>query len=52
MPLHDRNGDSIAAVRVKMKSFPGQTEENAVVRAAPIVRDMQDRIQSMDDLIQ
>ncbi|MGH7970770.1 MAG: family 16 glycoside hydrolase, partial [Limisphaerales bacterium] len=41
MPLRDRNGDPIAAVRVIMKSFPGQTEENAIVRAAPIVKQIQ-----------
>ncbi len=50
MPLRDRNGDAIAAVRVVMKSFPGQTEENAIVRAAPIVKHIQSRIQSLDDL--
>jgi len=33
VPLRDRNGDSMAAVRVVMKSFPGQTEANAIVRA-------------------
>ena len=50
MPLRDRNGDAIAAVRVVMKSFPGQTEENAIVRAVPIVKHIQSRIQSLDDL--
>jgi len=50
MPLRDRNGDAIAAVRVVMKSFPGQTEENAIIRAVPIVKDIQHRIQSLDDL--
>jgi hypothetical protein len=50
MPLRDRNGDPIAAVRVMMKSFAGQTEENAIVRAAPIVKEVQARIQSLEDL--
>jgi len=50
MPLRDRNGDAIAAVRVIMKSFSGQTEENAIVRAAPIVKQVQERIQSLEDL--
>ena len=50
MPLRDRNGESIAAVRVIMKSFKGQTEENAIDRAAPIVREIQYRIQSLEDL--
>jgi hypothetical protein len=50
MPLRDRNGDAMAAVRVVMKSFPGQTEENAIVRAAPIVKSMQEQIRSIEDL--
>jgi hypothetical protein len=52
MPLLDRNGDIIAAARVIMKSFPGQTEQNALVRATPIVREMQSRINSLQDLIE
>ncbi len=51
MPLRDRNGDAMAAVRVVMKSFPGQTEENAVLRAAPIVKEIQARAQALDDLL-
>ncbi len=50
MPLRDRNGDAIAAVRVTMKSFPGQTEANAIVRAAPIVKQIQAKVQSLEDL--
>jgi hypothetical protein len=50
MPLRDRNGEPIAAVRVVMKSFKGQTEENAIIRATPIVRDVQSRVSSLDDL--
>ena len=41
MPLRDRNGDAIAAVRVVMKSFPGQTENNALARALPIAKDLE-----------
>ena len=51
MPLRDRNGDAMAAVRVVMKSFPGQTEENAIVRATPIVREIQARANALDDLL-
>jgi len=50
MPLRDRNGEAIAAVRVVMKSFRGQTEENAIIRAAPIVKKLQAQIQSLEDL--
>lgn len=41
LPLRDRNGDIIAAVRVTMKRFPGQTEKNAIVRAQPVVAHIQ-----------
>jgi hypothetical protein len=51
MPLRDRNGDAMAAVRVVMKSFPGQTEENAIIRAAPIVKEIQTRARALDDLL-
>ena len=51
MPLHDRNGDGIAAARVVMKTFKGQTEKNAVERARPIVQELQARIQSLQDLV-
>ena len=35
LPLHDNNGDKVAAVRLVMKSFVGQTENNALARAMP-----------------
>jgi hypothetical protein len=52
MPLHDSNGDTIAAVRVIMKPFPGQTEKNAIARAMPIVKEMEPRVQKAKDLFQ
>jgi hypothetical protein len=52
MPLRDRNGDPMAAVRVIMKSFVGQTEQNADARALPIIREMQGRVNSLQDLLQ
>src|ERR1051325_2298325 len=51
LPLRDRNGEPIAAVRVVMKTFPGQTEQNAIVRATPIVKEMQGRARSLEDLL-
>ena len=50
MPLHDANGDTVAAVKVIMKSFPGQTEKNAIARALPIVKQMEVRVHSLSDL--
>ena len=52
MPLRDRNGDPVAAVRVIMKTFAGQTEQNAYARALPVVREMQGRVGSLQDLVQ
>ena len=52
MPLRDRNGEAMAAVRVVMKSFPGQTEANAIVRATPVVKEIQARVRTMDDLVE
>jgi hypothetical protein len=50
MPLRNKNGDTVAAVRFAMKSFPGQTEDNAVGRAVPILKAMQLRASSVDSL--
>lgn len=50
MPLHDRNGEVIAALRVELRSFPGQTENNAIARAQPIVNDMERQIVEAKDL--
>jgi hypothetical protein len=52
MPLRDRNGEPVAAARVTMKSFLGQTEQNAIIRAKPIVNAMQARIQDAKDLFE
>jgi len=50
LPLHDRNGDFIAAVRVKLKSFFGETQDNAISRARTIVSLIQGQISSAKDL--
>ena len=44
MPVRDRNGDPVAAARVVIDSFPGQTENNAIVRAKPIIKLMEKRV--------
>jgi hypothetical protein len=50
MPLHDRNGDFIAAVRVRLKTFFGETRDNALARARMVVNAMQERVGSAADL--
>ena len=51
LPLHDRNGDFIAAVRMRLKSFFGETENNALNRALMVVKKMQELGASGDDLL-
>jgi len=52
LPLRDRNGDPVAAVRVIMKRVAGQTEQHAFARALPVVKEMESRIRSVQDLVQ
>jgi hypothetical protein len=50
LPLHDKNGDVIAAVRFELERFPGQTEKNVLARTLPIVRDMEARVAANKEL--
>ena len=52
LPLRDHNGDVMAAVSIEMKKFLGQTEDNALTRAQPIVRRLQDQVQTLSELLQ
>ena len=52
MPLRDRNGDPVAAMRVIMKSSAGQSEQAAFARALPVVREMESHVTSLQDLVQ
>lgn len=51
LPFRDRNGDPMAAVWVRMKSFFGETQETVVTRATQIIHLMQDQITSSDELL-
>ncbi len=50
LPLQDSNGDAVAAVRVELRASPGQTVAGAVARARPIVRAMQGRFPTAQEL--
>jgi hypothetical protein len=50
LPLRDRNGEPVAAVRVIMKPSLGQMEQEAFARAVPVVGEMQKRVASLQDL--
>jgi len=52
VPLRDRNGDTIGSLAVKMKSFTGQTENNALARTLPINKEISARIQLAKDLLE
>jgi hypothetical protein len=52
VPLRDRNGENVAAARIVMKSFPGQTQENAVARTIPIRKELEQRILTAKDLLE
>jgi len=52
MPLRDRNGEIIAVTRVVLKPVFGQTEQNALNRARPIVQEMQAKVQNTADLFE
>lgn len=50
MPLHDLNGDAIGAVRIEMDTFPGQTDDNALARARPVVERMERHVTTLKEL--
>jgi hypothetical protein len=50
LPLHDRNGEVAGAVRVIMTSFAGQTDQNILARAQPVVKSMEKRVRTAKDL--
>lgn len=52
LPLHDRNGEVVAAVRLDLGAFPGQTEKNAILRAMPAVKLMEGRFKDARDLLE
>jgi len=52
LPFRDRNGDPMAAVQLRLKSFFGETQQNALVRARMILIKMEEQITSSDQLMQ
>ncbi len=52
LPVKDRNGESMAACRVELKRFRGQTQKNAIVRAVPVARMIQGRVLDREDLFE
>jgi Domain of Unknown Function (DUF1080) len=52
IPLTDRNGDAVAAVRVQLKSFKGETQDTALLRIRSIVKEIQEQVTSGEELKQ
>lgn len=47
-PLRDRNGDPLFAVRLKLRTFPGQTEANVASRGKPIVDHLESLVRAAE----
>jgi hypothetical protein len=52
LPFRDRNGDPMAAMRIRLKSFFGETRDNAMTRATQILKMMQAQISTSKDLLE
>ena len=50
LPLRNRNGDPMAAVRFNLKSFPGEIQQATLTRVQPILKKMQAKTQTVDEL--
>ena len=49
-PVRDRNGEPVAAVKVKMRRFRGQTQKASIVRTMPVVKHIESRMRDAKDL--
>lgn len=47
-PIRDRNGDPMFAVRLKMRTFAGQTDNNVAARARPIIEHLETLVGAAD----
>lgn len=52
LPLRDRNGDVEAALKVRMRTFRGETQSTAVSRALIIKKAFEQQIETMQDINQ
>jgi hypothetical protein len=47
-PIRDRNGDPMFAVRLRMRTFAGQTDNNVAARARPIIEHLETLVGAAD----
>jgi hypothetical protein len=52
MPLRDRNGDIVAAVKTTMSTFKGETTDTSAARAGAIRTDLESRFNTLQDINQ
>ena len=50
LPLRDRNGEIAAALKTRMKAFPGETQSTAVARAATIRKAVEAQTEAMENI--
>jgi hypothetical protein len=50
LPLRDRNGEIVAALKIRMKSFPGETMATAVSRASVAKKHIESRVDEMQGI--
>jgi hypothetical protein len=52
VPLRDRNGEVVAALKTRMGSFPGETQGTAVARAVVVKKAIEARLGTLQDMLQ
>ena len=52
VPIHDRNGETIALMKVVSKRFFGETQKTTLFRAAAIAKNLQSRITDAHQLLE
>jgi hypothetical protein len=52
MPLRDRNGDIVAAVKTTMTTFPGETTDTSATRAIAVKNELESRLNTLQDINQ
>ncbi|MGD1085853.1 MAG: family 16 glycoside hydrolase [Verrucomicrobiota bacterium] len=50
LPLRDRNGDIIAALRTTLPAFRGETTETAVARATAVKKAVEEQLNTLQDI--
>jgi hypothetical protein len=52
LPLRDRNGDVAAALKTRMDRFPGETQDTALARAVIVKKAVEQRLETMQDIME